>query len=206
MSQTDSVPSDGDRAYKGVERPWRDVEILHRLYWHEEMTQPEIAEELGCGTTSVGNGMRDNHVPRRTMMESYINITPNYVELIENDYHYPFWNGPDGQVYVHQLLAIAEFGFDAAAGKLIHHGSEDDGPNELPPVPIPWANWGGNLELETLVSHQEHHRKYDEEERQQIADLYENTDMSSRDVASELGCSSQSVLRYHREIYGDSDD
>lgn len=39
-------------------RPWRDPSTLARLYYGEGLTQPEIADELGCGQKAVSRWMR----------------------------------------------------------------------------------------------------------------------------------------------------
>lgn len=205
LSSFDAPIQDEDtQTYKGVEKPWQDVEILHRLYWHEEMTQPEIAEELGCGTTSVGKYMRRNDIPRRTMQESYIKNDPNtHMPLYPHERGYVGWAGHGNRVLVHRLLAVAEFGFETMKGMDVHHGSPDDGPNDLPPCELTWANWPGNLELVRNENHQRKHRKYKGLFRLRVAELYENGELSTRKLAEHLPCSSGSVLKMHREFYGE---
>jgi hypothetical protein len=196
-----TVPRD---RYAGVEKPWRSVEILHRLYWHGQMTQEEISRYLGCGHGTIGEWMRRLDVPRRTMMESHINNTPNYVPLVYDIHGYPRWHTPETEIHVHRLLAVAEFGLEAVIGKHVHHGSKGDGPNELPPAEAPWANWPGNLRLVSNGEHQSlHHTKCEEPVRREIADLYESTDKSSYDLADEFDVSNTTILHYHEEFYDD---
>jgi len=38
-------------------RPWRDPEALYDLYYRQDMTQAEIADELGCGQRTVSRWM-----------------------------------------------------------------------------------------------------------------------------------------------------
>jgi transcriptional regulator with XRE-family HTH domain len=38
-------------------RPWRDPETLYDLYYREDMTQAEVATELGCGQRTVSRWM-----------------------------------------------------------------------------------------------------------------------------------------------------
>lgn len=192
--------------HRDTDRPWDDPEILHRLYWHEEMTQSEIGDYLGCGTTTVGAGMREHSVPRRTMLESANKNTPDYTPLSANYYHYPLWDGPDGKVYVHRLMAVAEHGFEAVADNHVHHGAWGDGPNELPAVELPWANWPGNLEVLSNSEHQTRHKQLTGVDRLRIAELYEHGDISSRDLADQLPWSSGTVLQVHKEFYGDDSE
>lgn len=207
MSKADTSSEAPTRTYKGVEQPWRDPEILHRLYWHEKMDQRDIAEELGCGPTSVGQGMRDKNVPRRTHAEAFAVGQHHYEKLHCNlKGGQVGWHGVGGIVLVHRLMAVAEWGFEAVRDMHIHHGVEGGGPNNLPAVQLGWANWPGNLELIRNEDHlREHHLKIDGEDREAIADEYENTDISSRDLAEKTPVSSGTVLRIHKEFYGDND-
>ena len=45
--------------------PYRDPELLRRLYWDEEKTCSEVAEELDCSTVSVERWLRRNGIETR---------------------------------------------------------------------------------------------------------------------------------------------
>lgn len=45
-------------------------------------------------------------------------------------------------VFIHRLLAVAEYGFEAVANRHVHHVNG-----------IPWLNYGGNIELKTPEDH-----------------------------------------------------
>lgn len=44
--------------------PWKDPDVLHELYVECRMTQPEIADELGCGDSTVSNWIRRLDIKR----------------------------------------------------------------------------------------------------------------------------------------------
>jgi len=47
------------------ETPWRDESELRRLYQEEEMTQEEIADNLGVSETTIRNWMKRHGIERR---------------------------------------------------------------------------------------------------------------------------------------------
>ncbi len=48
------------------DKPWQDEETLRRLYIEEGMTQPEIADEFGCGQSTVSNWLQKFDVKTRS--------------------------------------------------------------------------------------------------------------------------------------------
>lgn len=67
-----------------------------------------------------------------------------------NSSGYEIWGvydgGDDLTPLVHRLVAVAEYGFDAVCGKVVHHESE-----------IPWDNRPGNLRLMEDTDHAQLH-------------------------------------------------
>lgn len=204
MAQAESTESP-DYRLKDTEKPYRDPDLLRRLYWEEEMDTRDLADEFGCSGSTVRNWMERHDIPRRTAMEWELLNDPNGHEPLYTDRRGRVgWWGTDGRVFVHRLLAVALYGYDEVCDMQVHHGVES---GNLPAVQCSWANWPGNLELVSGETHlAKHHTKFDEDGQQEIADMYENTDMSSRDVADEFGCTSTTVLRYHGIFYGDEDE
>ena len=129
-----------------------DPEKLRELYVDEGLTVTELGERLGCGYSTARrklerhNISRDQGRPRK-----------GFAGMFTDSHGYEVWwdniNGEAQIVKVHRLLAVAEFGFDAVAGKHVHHG----------PVEIPWATWGGNIQLKTPSDHISDHRSVSEE-------------------------------------------
>lgn len=203
MTQSELTEYESDDEYDGyadparfedVDRPWRDVEIVHRLYWHEELNQGEIADVLNCGKTTVGNGMRDNDIPRRTHREAMLlNGNPYEVSLATRFKGHVEWAPPSAtSIGVHRLLAVHMFGFDAVCGMNVHHKND-----------IPWDNRPENLELMTRAEHSAHHqRKVHGIDRLAIAEMYEHGEITSRDLADQYDVSQPTVTFIHEEYYG----
>lgn len=54
------------------EKPWRDEETLRELYWDEEMSAKEMAEEWGCAKSTVNRWMEKHDIPRRSQPEAQL--------------------------------------------------------------------------------------------------------------------------------------
>jgi hypothetical protein len=52
------------------------------------------------------------------------------------------WEGKNEELKLHRLLAVAEYGFDKVAGKVVHHKNG-----------IPWDNRADNIEVLTRSEH-----------------------------------------------------
>lgn len=107
--------------------------------------------------------------------------------------------GDRTRVRVHRLLAVAEYGFDAVRGMVVHHGSE----SHLPEAEIPWANWGGNIELMTNRDHTKHHLSpggLSWLEKLRTSEMYRNGEVYQRRLAEEFDVSQDSVSRAVREL------
>jgi hypothetical protein len=77
-----------------------------------------------------------------------------YCPIEMNNYGHVCWRQSDGarverkNLPVHRLLAVAEFGADAVADKVVHHKNG-----------IPWDNRPDNIELLDRAEHSRHHRQ-----------------------------------------------
>lgn len=178
--------------------PWRDESLLYRLYHEEKRSALEISEMWGCSQSTVSEWLdRHEKIEKRSISEAVTlgHGKAHYVPLLQHTDGYEEWKVGNDVIHVHRLLAISEWGPDAVAGMHVHHKNG-----------IPWDNRIENLELLHPSEHQQSHRKVTGEKRRKIADVYENTDRSSRDVAAEFDVSMATVLRLHRENYGDDDE
>lgn len=132
-------------------RPWFDSERLREMYHEHGMTIAEIAAEMGCSETAVRAAMDRHKIERRLPWEH-----------LEKDRAARFKNNRsreqvgftvDGQTHyysVHRMLAIAIWGLDEVAGKVVHHKNG-----------IGWDNRPDNLEL--IDSQAEHARLHNED-------------------------------------------
>lgn len=134
-------------------RPWFDPDIVEELYWGRDMSLEEVAEELGCSPGAVRGTMDRNGIDRRAAWE-HLEKPASFSHHRERG-HEQISFTVDGQTRyydVHRLLAIAEWGLDEVAGKIVHHKNG-----------IPWDNRVENLEL---IDSQAEHAKMHNEERE----------------------------------------
>lgn len=168
---------------------YRDTETLRHLYWDKGMSQIDIGDKFGVDSGTISREMSKRNIPTRSLSQAASNKIDG-VHFRHADKGYELWETryehEKQYVYVHRLLAVAEYGFDAVCDNVVHHGSE----SHLPPCEIPWANWPGNLEVETLVEHSRRHTGstgapwHDE---RLLREMYETNTIS--EIADELGCS-----------------
>lgn len=192
--------SSDDAEYQDMEYPYRDKEVLQTLYIENKLSINQISEKLDCGATTVRDWLKEHDIPIRSIREA------QHIRY-ETEYEAPYyvrengrvgWNaaGEDGTrwVVVHRLLAVAEYGFDAVRENVVHHKNE-----------IPWDNRPSNITLMSHADHSSHHHtKVRGLDRLRIAELYENGDISSRDLADHVDhdITMTTVLDIHKEFFG----
>ena len=172
--------------------PWRDEEFLREQYWEKRKTIPKIAEELECGVTTVRDWMVKHGIERRDWSEAIKAGYPDHAHYFMNHNGHMRWRHFEDSIFVHQLLAISEYGFEEVAEKQVHHKNH-----------IPWDNRPENIELMTMAEHTAHHsRKITGIDRLRVAELYEHGDIVSRPLGEMFGISNATVLGIHKEFYG----
>lgn len=178
--------------------PWEDRSLLKEQYIDERKSTIEIAEEWGCAPNTVRDRLKKFDIPIRSRSEAvsagygnHPKEVPMHVKrtgAVRWNYSY---EDEKRTVFVHRLLAVAIWGFDAVADHDVHHKNE-----------IRWDNRPANLELMGHGQHSAHHHlKIIGEERQKVADLYEHTDRSSYDIAQEYDICAATVRWIHEEKY-----
>lgn len=122
--------------------PWRDPSLLEELYHGRGMSQPEIADELGCCVATVSKWMRRHGIPTRgPMVGPSLGRTANgYIQFSDGE----------RTVMSHQLAACIHTDphevFDDEA--VVHHGTHH-----------PFDNRPSNLEVMDRGDHARlHHR------------------------------------------------
>ena len=138
---------------------WQDREALEELYLGQGQTTREIADELGCTNSTVSRWLSIHDIPTRENWRAGVEAAKraNRVEYAAQrtlPSGYEYWaskEATDGQrtnaiVYVHRLLAVAEYGFDAVAGNDVHHTDN-----------IPWDNRPENIEIMDPSAHGKMH-------------------------------------------------
>lgn len=187
---TDSAEADPQPQPEG----WKDETLLRELYWDRGFTLAEVADYFDVSVRTIQYWMgkfdierRDRNYASRCRPASYTMNVDGYMEWETNNSDR---NSTD-HVYVHRLLAVAEYGFDAVRGKAVHHLNG-----------ISWDNRPENIEALSHSDHARRHTKVDRENQKRIADRYEHSDLSSYEIADEEGVSHMTVLEYHKKYYG----
>lgn len=179
------------------EEPWKDRELMERLYIEEKKSSKDISILFDCSNATISEWLDRHSIEKRSLSESQSASLGllNHASFLTREFGHEVWQHDMNTVLVHRLLAVSKFGFDDLYGKVVHHKNH-----------IPWDNRPSNIELMKHGEHSSHHKKIRGEKRKEIADVYENTDRSSRDVGEEYGVAGGTVLRIHEEYYGDSHD
>jgi transposase-like protein len=136
----------GNQSKPGEER-------LRKMYCTGGMTLDEMADELGVVKSTVSRWLEEHGIDRRNP-----GVRPGSVSLTMHRDGYPRWkvkiDGESHRVRVHQLLAVAEYGFDAVADNVIHHKNG-----------IPWDNRPDNIDVVSRADHMDKHRHEWEDRR-----------------------------------------
>jgi len=129
------------------EKPWRDKELVNYLYHEKEMSGPKIADKMGCSISPIYDRIEDT----RSISEAnkiWTRKLPLKVETTEDGYERfkTKVHGESQSFAHHRLIAVAEYGFEALSGNIVHH---ENG--------VPWDNRPENLELMPQSEHAREH-------------------------------------------------
>jgi len=163
-------------------RKYRDKDLLRKVYHSQDKTIQETAEHFGVSAMTIHRWLEKHDIQTREKNHAPMKTT--------RDKGYETWYFSGMRVYVHRLLAVAQYGYDEVAGKRIHHKNH-----------IPWDNRPENIEPLNRKEHQGRHKKATGLKRKAIAYAYEMTDMSSYEIAEGCDYSPNSVMRIHKEYF-----
>ena len=132
--------------YTYEDTPWQDEDLLRRLYAEEGRSTYDIAEEFGCSYQTVNNWLEKFDIERRSANSD----KPVHLSTHESGYEQWAHDMPEKKayVYVHRLLAVAEYGYEAVCDNDAHHKNAH-----------PWDNRPSNIELLSREEHTSHHHK-----------------------------------------------
>jgi hypothetical protein len=125
------------------------------VYWHYdgEMSLSDIANKIGCTKSAVGKAFERHGIEvnqKVVAKKRRMNSRKTHPRFIHDHYGYEVitskFDGEMNSVKHHRLIAVAEWGFDAVKGKVVHHKKN-----------IPWLNYADNLEVMTRSEHSKHH-------------------------------------------------
>lgn len=185
----DTVTVDGSTYQYDSEKPYKDAELLEKLYCEKEMSQSDVADAIGCAKMTVCRWMNNLGIEtRKTTHER-----PPY---FYTDGGYERWkskvNGDLQQLKVHRLQAVAEYGFDAVCNMDVHHKNT-----------IPWDNRPENIELKSHSEHTQHHNHERHggdqspwKDKDKLQELYVREQMSTVEIAEIWGCNPSTISRW----------
>jgi len=144
----DSVKSKAAHMGHGHDEPWMDKDTLVKEYVQSGRSSTELADEWDCDPKTVTNWLNRYDIETREAKHY------NRVEYADYNHHnqgYERWQNHYGEdrgttVFVHRLLAVSKFGFDAVKDKHVHHK-----------ISIPWLNTYDNIELMNDSEHAKEH-------------------------------------------------
>lgn len=142
---------------------YQDEDWLRQKYVTEGKSTREIGDEAGCTGSTISRWLRNHGIERREKWKAGVEAAKRanrkeYVKMrtfdAEDVNAYEYWMTrvwEDGErvtknLYVHRLLAVAEYGFDEVKDRDVHHK-----------IPIPWLNTHDNIELVGKSEHGEYH-------------------------------------------------
>lgn len=121
------------------DRPYQSEAWLRQKYVDERLTLHAMADECGVSHPTISRWMDKYGIERRDRTWNNATERPSFRTTPDG---YETANDGTHTVRIHRLIAVAECGFDAVAGKDVHHISH-----------IPWDNRPSNL---TPFDHGEH--------------------------------------------------
>jgi len=126
-----------------AEEPWKDESRLRSLYFGGGCSMQEVADHFDVSARTIQYWMDKFEIDRRSASQTLRRGPATY--SVNGD-GYPTWqssyDGRNDQVYIHRLLAVAEYGFDAVCGSAIHHRNG-----------LKWDNRPSNIELLDQTDH-----------------------------------------------------
>lgn len=109
--------------------PWRDEELMRELYQSQKMQAGDIADRFDTTAGNINRWLDRLEIEKRDPdyeMKRRLWEGPAPYETTERGY--TRWSVKQDReraiVYVHRLLAVAEYGFDVVAGCDTHHKNE----------------------------------------------------------------------------------
>jgi len=165
-----------------------DPDQLRELYHERGMDQAEIAQECGVHQSTVSRWMARHDVQARHERETHATAPT----LRQHRRGYEAWEHCGEYVYVHRLLAVAEWGLEAVAGQHVHHRNG-----------VPWDNRPENLEVLDAGQHHARHQGTGDapwRDAERLGELLEQHE-TLRAAADAAGCH-HTTLGYWRDKHG----
>lgn len=165
--------------------PWRDRETLQQMYYEDNHSQTDIAEKFGVSQHTISRWMGKHGIaPGKRYDLAAEAARVEYARYYTKQSGYEVWSTRAGydtdHLFVHRLLAVAVYGFDAVVDSVVHHKNN-----------IKWDNRPGNIEVMVDSKHKRHHgeRRYTAgpwRDEDTLRDAYQSATIS--ELADRWGC------------------
>ena len=154
------------RAHGTNEGKYNDAEWLYEEYVENERSGLELADECGVHVDTIYKRLDEHDIDRRSIKDATNasdkmgwegrehpawneSIVPLYTHGRDNYECWTHnWNNRKESVFVHRLLAVAEYGVEAVEDKHVHHKNG-----------IRWDNRPENIEVVTPEEHTQIHKE-----------------------------------------------
>lgn len=103
---------------------YKNKDYLRQAYVDEGKSCQDIADECGCGSSTVNRWLEKFDIDRRARGEYGRGPDKSPLSLTHCNGYEAFQTRVDyqsKQIYVHRLLAVSEYGFDSVADQVVHH-------------------------------------------------------------------------------------
>jgi len=174
-----------------TDKPWKDKELINRLYHEEEMSGPEIADKLGCSVSPVYDRIEDTRSISEANRIWTWKLPPNMRTDKEGYERFQTKIHGEGVSFAHhRLIAVAEHGADALEGNIVHHKNN-----------IPWDNRPENLQLMSQSDHvREHLEEFDPHDKAAMWALGKTEGYTAKEVAEMFNTTRSTVTTVWKRI------
>jgi transposase-like protein len=141
-----------ERSTINKDRPWQDEARMRELYVERKLTAPKVADELDCAHRTVLCWLDKHGIDKRDRTQEsartrrkkppWHHFSEDGYEMVETEIC-----GTTKQARIHRLVAVAECGFNAVSGNIVHHRNG-----------MPADNRPGNLKIMSAEKHGELHK------------------------------------------------
>ena len=136
----------------GTPRQYTKESVIRRLYLDEKLSLQKVADRFDVDAKTIDYWRKKHGIKRRSRQEAALHKPPNFYttkygyERVQTKY-----DGDKFSFPIHRLVAVAEYGFEALEGNIVHHKNG-----------VSWDNRPENLEVMSQSEHMNEHNSKDD--------------------------------------------